>query len=121
MYLSMRFQNINDILSQLIFDEHISNTILLTENEGASIDNGTFVKPMASDVQKKRLDQNGYERIGRADITFINGVANNAIQINYPFHKEFPRIMTSVAGTNSKSVPRKKLKFTPFNVIACKT
>lgn len=91
--------------------------ILLIENGG--IADGTFVKPMAT--QKKRVVRNCLEQTGKSGIAFIDTVANKSTRINYPFDKEFPRIITRVRGANAQSVESKRAKFTPLSVIAYKT
>lgn len=116
MYLSSRFQNINDILSLLIFDEPIGNNILLTENAVAA------VKQMATNMQRRSVVQNVFEKTGKSGITYIHTVDSNTFTINYPFEKEFPRKITSTSGANSEVVKQCRMaKFAPFSVIAYKT
>lgn len=95
LYLSFRFQNINDILSQLIFDEPLSNTVI--------------VDSMA--MQRSEIVENLLKRSGKFGITFIDSVDSNTIRLNYPFNKEFPRTMTRA--TNVETVTHKEANVTP--------
>lgn len=116
LYLSSRFQNVNDILSQLIFDDPVDNGTLLIENQVA-LDSGLFVQPTY--MQRRRIVRNGFERSGKSGIE-NSDTNDNAFRISYPFDKEFPQIISSHTNSNPEKQNR-TAKFTPFSVIAYKT
>lgn len=113
LYLSSRFQNINDILTQLMFDEPIDADVLIIENE-RSVDHVVFIESTPSYKQSK--PQNHF------DVRFIDTNDNNgSIRVHYPFDKEFPRAITNGSEAKSESARFEKRNVMSFSQAVLKT
>ncbi len=83
-------------------------------------DDATFAVPTTQHMQMKNAAKNVFKSNSKSGIMFIN--SPDAVQINYPFEKEFPRVITRSSGaTSDTTVQLTKAKFTPFSLVAYKT
>lgn len=103
-YLFARFNNINDILSQLVFDEPVDNRKM--KSKIAPLENGSVI-PAEYQTQRRNA-QNVFKTNGKLAIAVIDTDDRNITQMSYPFDKEFPRSITSNRGG-------KEYRFSPFS------
>ncbi|KAJ6642283.1 hypothetical protein Bhyg_07230 [Pseudolycoriella hygida] len=109
LYLVSRFGNLNDILSQLVFDDES-----LLQVETAEIEDGLWNTSLEHRLSGKRKTDNSLQRTG---VAFI-GSEEKDIRVNYPFYKEFPQKITR--GT-FKPIEYKNAEYSAFSLAAYKT
>lgn len=104
LYLSSRIQNINSILSQLIFDQPISSDLLLIDDKPT----GKLLQSIKTNTDEKHVARNAFERSVKSDVSIINSIGD---RVKYPINTEFPWHVSETSETRRCKVTRFKTIF----------